>query len=512
MINGNEAEIISIINGTFEYDGQTYVASPEYIAQAEAYLDQDDVDCTDEQKSKAISQIYGSVKEGVEEGYLIPAGGGNANHKKKKSADAETEASKETEAQKETKASTETKAQTGTGEAAEGKSGTAETAVATESSAEREAREKAAADQAEKERLLKEQEAKEAAELEAHFKRTHNPMVLALEQISDDSTDTGEGTVSTEVQVIPFPEPTAETISTAAVTVSVLCLILGLLNHRARNKGHRAAPRRNRHILSILLSISFAAQIFFLSALLTLHFGYYDQNNLSDAFVKTGYYDTKYEAVQKEIDAFTGAIGIPNTVLSAANIEQWYKFEMRKTVLKNNESGYFEKTVVRNIQKPINDYLNTQDIELTDQANKGLANMMGTLVKSFKEGLSIPGLNEWYEEAKTEAGRFSLYALLSALTILGSTAVLFLIQEHKKHIFLYLGTGFFLGAAADLTAVILFRVNGEALFQKFFRVQTGELTRYMLFSSYTIWLMAAGIAAAAGAVFLLLNRSVRQAE
>ena len=69
-INGNEAWIVGVINSTFEYEGKYYRAKPEYIAQATAYLNRDDVDLNDVQASKAVSLIYRHIAEGVSEGYL----------------------------------------------------------------------------------------------------------------------------------------------------------------------------------------------------------------------------------------------------------------------------------------------------------------------------------------------------------------------------------------------------------------------------------------------------------
>ncbi len=74
-INGNEQELLNIISGTENYNGQTYKVKDEYVAQARAYFLQDDVDITDAQKQEAIQKMYGSIGQGVAEGYLEPVGG-----------------------------------------------------------------------------------------------------------------------------------------------------------------------------------------------------------------------------------------------------------------------------------------------------------------------------------------------------------------------------------------------------------------------------------------------------
>ncbi len=80
-INGNEASVIAAARGTFEYEGETYVAKDSYVAQLQAKLSQDDVDLTAEQASEAIAEIYSNVATGVKEGYLqkVSGSGGQGN-------------------------------------------------------------------------------------------------------------------------------------------------------------------------------------------------------------------------------------------------------------------------------------------------------------------------------------------------------------------------------------------------------------------------------------------------
>ena len=78
-INGNEAELLAIIGSTREYNGVLYQVSPQYQRAARAYLDDPSIDCTDEQKQKAINQMFGSIQQGIDEGYLIPVNQGAAS-------------------------------------------------------------------------------------------------------------------------------------------------------------------------------------------------------------------------------------------------------------------------------------------------------------------------------------------------------------------------------------------------------------------------------------------------
>ena len=71
-INANEAELLAIIDSQREYNGVLYQVSPDYRASARAYLDDPSVDVTAEQKREAINQMFSSIQQGINDGYLIP--------------------------------------------------------------------------------------------------------------------------------------------------------------------------------------------------------------------------------------------------------------------------------------------------------------------------------------------------------------------------------------------------------------------------------------------------------
>lgn len=81
-INGSESGLISQASGTFTYEGKSYVATAGALGQLRAYLSQDGIDLTPEQAAKASSMMYANIENGVIEGYLVPAGGGNDDSSK----------------------------------------------------------------------------------------------------------------------------------------------------------------------------------------------------------------------------------------------------------------------------------------------------------------------------------------------------------------------------------------------------------------------------------------------
>lgn len=71
-LNAYEQAIINAAKGRFEVDGKQYRVDSAYINQLISYLSSDGVDLTSDQKAEAISTMYASVEEGIEQGYLYP--------------------------------------------------------------------------------------------------------------------------------------------------------------------------------------------------------------------------------------------------------------------------------------------------------------------------------------------------------------------------------------------------------------------------------------------------------
>jgi hypothetical protein len=71
-LNEYETTVISVARGQFVYNGVTYQAEEQYVEELSAYLMQDGIELTVEQRDYAIESIYANVEQGVLEGYLQP--------------------------------------------------------------------------------------------------------------------------------------------------------------------------------------------------------------------------------------------------------------------------------------------------------------------------------------------------------------------------------------------------------------------------------------------------------
>lgn len=70
-INSAEAMIVSYYNGTFQYQGKTYVATEEAKAAAYNKLVQDGVDLTASEARSAIAQANSQIADGITQGILV---------------------------------------------------------------------------------------------------------------------------------------------------------------------------------------------------------------------------------------------------------------------------------------------------------------------------------------------------------------------------------------------------------------------------------------------------------
>lgn len=70
-INGNESRVIGVAQGTFEYDGEQYIARQSYIDQLVSYLSRDNINMTSEQADQAVNKVYSGVESAISDGYIV---------------------------------------------------------------------------------------------------------------------------------------------------------------------------------------------------------------------------------------------------------------------------------------------------------------------------------------------------------------------------------------------------------------------------------------------------------
>ncbi|MDO4265188.1 MAG: hypothetical protein Q4C63_01805 [Eubacteriales bacterium] len=240
-INGNEAELLAIIGSTREYNGVLYQVDPEYQRAARAYLDDPSIDCTDEQKAKAINRMFGSIQQGIDEGYLIPVGQSaasgttsgsssdieeTANSAEAPAAEKHTETGQPAAAESGTKAADRAEKSGGTAKETPEGAGRTETGEAAQTGGETQETE---------ERFVEEPQTEVPAEREV------SPIVLALEEAMYEAPELsermGEGSL---IPAAIYPAEAAKYIALAGALLTVVCAGLsaafGLFRHHRKKR------------------------------------------------------------------------------------------------------------------------------------------------------------------------------------------------------------------------------------------------------------------------------------
>lgn len=70
-ISSAEAKVLAAIYETYEYNGESYRALSEYTEQVREYLQQDDVDLSEDQCNELLGMIEANISAAIESGYFV---------------------------------------------------------------------------------------------------------------------------------------------------------------------------------------------------------------------------------------------------------------------------------------------------------------------------------------------------------------------------------------------------------------------------------------------------------
>lgn len=69
-INEHEQRVIDVASTPVTHNGKEYIAKEQYILRLTAYLNQDNVDLTEEDANLAIDKFYANIETGIKDGYM----------------------------------------------------------------------------------------------------------------------------------------------------------------------------------------------------------------------------------------------------------------------------------------------------------------------------------------------------------------------------------------------------------------------------------------------------------
>lgn len=271
-INGNEARVISAASGTFSYEGKTYQAGSAYINSLTSYLSADDVDLTAVQADEAISTMYGSVGEGVAQGYLYEVGGETPS-----SEETTTEKESDKKAKGEKKSDKDKKSEEQDGESAESLEVW-----------------NTMADPTENKIKLQERPDKEDAEVSVEMGegsivvQTDGKKTIHIskdESIIPDSFFTVVSVVASVLFVI--------TIISAVVLFATKCMTFRKRKDRRARPGH-SKRRKIRHYVRSVLTVTTGISLTAVFVLLGLYVNLFDKDAIMQNMQSSGYFRYAY--------------------------------------------------------------------------------------------------------------------------------------------------------------------------------------------------------------------------
>lgn len=368
-INGNEQEIVGVINSQFEKDGIIYRVKQEYINSALNYLRQDDIDLGPDDVQLVIGEIYANVQTGVESGYLEEAGRVETQQTSpeapaKPSGQSGTEQTGEPEdgesgempgAEPGTDESSESETENG------GKSGSGETTVG-------------------------EQKPVSAA--------------ISILELMDSMPGQNYGYIAEDTDrlagqlVIPY-----RLMWTGILCLATVMAVLGLLCLWEKCfAAHR--HRRFRSVLKQMLGLELFCLVLAMELLFGTGLGAFHDSAVLNRLNQTEYYRTIYEELRHDTRISFALMDIPDTVMDDAITYERVVMAARQQVESTlNKGSYQANTAIltERLEKDIRSYLEEASITLTDKAETGLDLLTKRLEGKYSHLLQWPFAPWWVQ-------------------------------------------------------------------------------------------------------------------
>lgn len=374
-MNANESSVYSAASGTFEYEGQTYKAAPEYLAQLQAYLCRDDIDLTADQANSAISEMYSNIAQGVTDGYILPIGGDPATGTPNPS-DTPSEPATGTPNTSGTPSEPATgvpnSSDTPSGQGTNGSADTPEATNPTDG-AETEIEQKQSTDigktaggnsvvtsngtifggvteeqQKDMEETLSTRVSQEEANAEITYNKENNSIVF---QTADGMAyklpeDINAKMFGGWIRIL-------QVIGIVLCAITVLCgialFVSGSMKFQKKKPANSNHKMRKgvRKITGILLTVVLAVNLFGIGGILWMQMSYFDGNKILNSLSDSGYYHEAYDAMMKDVHAIMKTSGcmenICDDVLTYENFMFATKNQIQLALQGRTSSATFEE-------------------------------------------------------------------------------------------------------------------------------------------------------------------------
>lgn len=440
-INGNEASVISAARGTFEYEGEMYVAKDSYISQLTAELSKDGVDLTAEQASEAVAQIYSNVAAGVKQGYLQKVSG-------------DVSASDDTSSKEETgdKNSDGHSSQNGKGDEAQ------------------DAGDENPADGTQTEGTAKEPDTRLKRPSQGAF---HLDMDKALKSIS--LTEQSSGDEVKRVIQDRYEKPFARVYP--IMLVVLLAAALAIMAWKKKGKWKKIWPTGLAMILLILgMAIGSIAAI--------TEYGFCSARILVNQVAAEGYYNKVYTSLHQNTGQILVSAGFPEDVLDDV-IDERTVYLNGKLALEaafNSSRTREFLNIQEDIRQTLLDYLEEENYNNVSEVSDDVNNLAGMIQSSYADSLKFTYAQTLLSAKEVGQKRCNMLIGVGIILCIAALLVLLLGQHYIHRIFRVIGWSSMVPALATGGSALWYLLVGKS---KELALVPGDYSHF--FRSYLQW-------------------------
>lgn len=417
-LNSNEQELMDIIRGTYTYEGITYRVKEDYIRVAEEYLLQDSVDCTDEQKQKALDEMFSSIRQGISEGYLEAVT--DTKTEKNTETGPDTQAERNTQAEKDTQTGKSTKTEKNTED--EERLETGNHTGSEKSSGE--------------------------TSLRSEKTEAPSPVILALEAFPEQPEPDTEEPEEGFLCLPEYPMRIVKTVS-AGLAVSILAIFLYALRAGVFSDHKK---RRQRHLISGLLTGMAAVTTGILLLTAMYAFGLFNGSILSQSFETSGYYRMRKEEAGKEITDILIRAGLPESFYVFSEQEDHFEQKMRSQVYGRNDRIPEIESI--SVAGTLHRQLEALKVKRTLRSEKGTLKLADRISGILLKKSTVPGIADWWETR--ESMNSTMMIVMAAMTgmLFAEGVILWFLQSRRSRASFYLSAGLLFGCLAGISETL----------------------------------------------------------
>lgn len=198
--------------------------------------------------------------------------------------------------------------------------------------------------------------------------------------------------------------------------------------------------RKIRCIYNVFLTIIISLVFYSLMITGMYWFGLYRGNILNESISDTEYLDKRYEEFALKAREMISQANLPENLLDDEEVYQRFVTDLKKSILGNQsqDSGQWLKQYA---DEKIREYLNAENLTLTEAAETGVAALTANLQRAEKQYTAIPEMEQWYTAQMNFQKEARTAAVITGGVLAAAVVILFGVQHRKFKAFYCGGIG-----------------------------------------------------------------------